>query len=578
MNQKNISHSVSPLWLKASLLGSAWASFEIILGSILHNLHFPLTGTLLSALGMCLLVAGHQFWNDRGILLRAGIICACMKSISPSALILGPMIGIALEAAILEMSVRLLGKNRFGYSIGAGLAVCTPFLQKIVNLIIDFGMNITVLYQKSYEFAAKNLGVHTIGAYDILWIFLVASFFLGAMFALFGMQIGKRVLELPASPSAIAINDSSLSFPEVESSQRFSLQLFLFHAIALPAFLFVQSTLHVIVIASVVTIYVVFALWRYHFMRKRFLSPKLWLWFFGVTVLAGMLLENSTNAHFGFSLHGLLTGITMTLRAVFVVSAFSCISIELRNPKVLDWFLRRGMHNIASSLTIAFAALPTLTSALGSQRAIMHHPSASLARVLRTAVEWLQYYHTQHIQNLPVCIVTGELHSGKTTFVLKLIEQLQQNRVRVGGIVAPGFWNTNERDGFNVIDVQTGKQLPLCRRDAKEFTEVIGPFKFDKEGLTFGAEALSPAKLEQCDLVVIDEVGLLELQGKGWKKSLDEIMSATSLPIIIVVRSSFVQRVCAQWLIHPTHVWNTSHSVEDAVKDVMRVVRKQNRR
>jgi len=29
------------IWLKAAMLGSLWASVEIILGSFLHNLHIP---------------------------------------------------------------------------------------------------------------------------------------------------------------------------------------------------------------------------------------------------------------------------------------------------------------------------------------------------------------------------------------------------------------------------------------------------------------------------------------------------------------------------------------------------------
>ena len=61
--------------------------------------------------------------RENGLIWRAGIICALMKSISPSAVILGPMTGILTEALLVELSVWLFGKNIFGYLIAGALAV-----------------------------------------------------------------------------------------------------------------------------------------------------------------------------------------------------------------------------------------------------------------------------------------------------------------------------------------------------------------------------------------------------------------------------------------------------------------------
>jgi len=51
VGDKNLPHpkvEVLPdIWLKAAMLGSLWASIEIILGSFLHNLHIPFSGTFL---------------------------------------------------------------------------------------------------------------------------------------------------------------------------------------------------------------------------------------------------------------------------------------------------------------------------------------------------------------------------------------------------------------------------------------------------------------------------------------------------------------------------------------------------
>ena len=50
--EKLIHKPLNPIWLKAAVVGSIWASIEIILGSFLHNLKIPLSGTILSFIAM----------------------------------------------------------------------------------------------------------------------------------------------------------------------------------------------------------------------------------------------------------------------------------------------------------------------------------------------------------------------------------------------------------------------------------------------------------------------------------------------------------------------------------------------
>ncbi len=108
--KKEISLPLETIWLKAAVVGGLWASVEIIVGSFLHNLRIPLSGSILAFFGVVLLIAFYKNWPDKGLIWRAGLICALMKSISPSAVILGPMIGIFLEALLLQLSITVLGE------------------------------------------------------------------------------------------------------------------------------------------------------------------------------------------------------------------------------------------------------------------------------------------------------------------------------------------------------------------------------------------------------------------------------------------------------------------------------------
>ena len=106
--------NTNDIWLKSAVIGSLWASFEIIIGSFFHNIHFPFAGTILTIIGVSILTAFGVVWNEKGFFWRAGLICALMKSISPSAILIGPMIGIFSEALIMELVLLIFGRNLFG--------------------------------------------------------------------------------------------------------------------------------------------------------------------------------------------------------------------------------------------------------------------------------------------------------------------------------------------------------------------------------------------------------------------------------------------------------------------------------
>src|SRR6056297_2951265 len=112
---------INTTWLKAGIIGSTWAAFEIIVGSFLHNLQIPFAGTMLSATSVFLLISFVQIWKEKGLLLRAGIICALMKSISPSAVIIGPMVGIFMEGFLIELFLLVLGRNAMGYVVAGAI-------------------------------------------------------------------------------------------------------------------------------------------------------------------------------------------------------------------------------------------------------------------------------------------------------------------------------------------------------------------------------------------------------------------------------------------------------------------------
>ncbi len=569
---KLIYKNLNPIWAKAALLGSTWGSIEIILGSFLHNLRVPFTGTILSAIGVALLVGGYSLWQKKGLIWRAGIVCALMKSISPSAVIIGPMIGILTEAIALELFIRISRGASIGVVIGSGVAVCLPFVQNMINLLIVYGLNIATLYLEAYKIAVKSLGIQSLNPYEALGLLLMLNALLGFCAAFLGIAIGKNAAANTLSSSPTAVQSPAFSLVQVNTSQRFSILMLIANIIFIPLMLLAINSLSLPWSSGLVGIYIVYIVTRYPTSWKRFLKPRIWIGLIAVTVLAGLLLGEITNKQSGWTWSGILIGLQMSLRAIFMVVAFNVVSIELRNPKIIGWVLQRGLGQLATAMEVAFDALPTLIASLGEQRNVLRHPVTSLSRLLLVAKQRLTELDLQESPFKRIFIVTGDRASGKTSLLMALTEEFRQRQRSVGGILSPSLQMDSVRIGYDVINIQTGERVPLCRNEPDGSGIKIGEWVFRDDGIRFGCAALDPSLLITCDLVIIDEVGPLELENKVWATSLDLLIASSPCPIILTVREHLIERVKYRWAFIPECVWKIDgNNSGELLKEIMEV-------
>jgi nucleoside-triphosphatase THEP1 len=531
-------------WQKAALLGSVWASLEIVVGSFLHNMTFPFTGTILSGLGIALLIAGHSLWKEKGIVWRAGLICAVMKSVSPSAVIFGPMIGIAAEAFIVEIAIRMLGANAFGYIIGGAIACTTPIIQKTIAYLFTYGMDVALLFGKLVEFASKSVKTTTLGPADVIAAVIGINLIWGGISGVIGMKVGKRAAIISESGQSKIPRSVQRSNILDDAGIHFSELLLAVHLLVLLFGLVFQSLFFLL--------YIPFCLYRYQQVRNKFRRWVFWVEIGTVSVLAGIVLGEFVLAN---RTTGILIGLQMFFRAVFVVSTFTAISVELRNPVILNYLFKRRMKNFSLAIDAAFGALPSIIDSLQQEKTFFRHPIDSLSRILS---------HTNEIykQQLPasnVFILSGEKGSGKTSLLLELLPELTVNKISTGGILQLGLWKEGTRYGYDLLNIESGTVVPLCRTDAPDSGITAGPFKFFPEAFRLGRTALSPSAVAKCDVVIIDEIGPLEFGGNGWADSLAEILQCYFGTIIIVVRSSSIDDIIKKFNISPIAIWSTAN-------------------
>lgn len=164
---------------------------------------------------------------------------------------------------------------------------------------------------------------------------------------------------------------------------------------------------------------------------------------------------------------------------------------------------------------------------------------------------------------------------GKTTVCQAVVELARRRGYRPGGVITPALHNSHgAKVGFEAMDVGSGERWPLARTDPLttlrpfDFAQGrlcsgrgsghrqelggprVGPYSFDPAALARALRVLRRAATAGCDLLMLDEIGPLELeQGQGFAPILELLPSAMeSRPtairnLLIVVRPAFLDQL-----------------------------------
>ena len=384
---------LKPIWLKAAVLGGLWASIEIIIGSFFHNMRLPFAGTILAANATVLMVAFYQVWPEKGLIWRAGLIAALMKSVSPSAIILGPMIGIMTEALIIEFFIRIFGNNFLSLTIAGALCVSSALMQKIVNLLIIYGFNIVKLYVDVFNYLARQLRMENADPWIPVFLAFGIYIFLGVFAVVTGLRIGKRAKTSVGDKSGFSIkNKTNSNFFALDPNQKFSVFLFVMHVLLIPAGLVWLNNTNILYGFIFVLIYTSFCILRYKRSLRRLKKPMFWGQLFLLTIIATIFWKGIDSNGFTFNKEGLFIGLEMNIRAIFVVIAFSSFGVELRNPVIRDFLFRKGFDKVYSALGLSFSALPVMIEAMPKPKKFLRHPIFSFSLMIVHAREWLDVF------------------------------------------------------------------------------------------------------------------------------------------------------------------------------------------
>jgi len=176
--------------------------------------------------------------------------------------------------------------------------------------------------------------------------------------------------------------------------------------------------------------------------------------------------------------------------------------------------------------------------------------------------------------NNKILFITGPQGGGKTTFVKELAALLEKSGFSTGGFIAEGYWENNLRSGFDIVEIGGSNKELLCNTIAGKGDEQFHRFFFKKKGLQFGNQILEKSAGKNL-VVIIDEVGALELEGRGLANAIEKLIENPPLAMIWTIRETIAERISARFDIIPDALWNINYTTPENVFKVFLKMSKQ---
>ena len=179
-------------WAYVTVFGTLWGGLELTLGTFLHVLHVPKTGFIMVALSAILLMAQRRIFPVRWSTLAAGVVAACIKSLSPGGIIAGPIFGILSEALIIELCLMLSQKSVITSMWASFVSLLWSQLQSVFKMWIYYGNDFISSIVKVVEKFLKIQWTAALG-WGLLGIAVLIVAVSGCACGLVGWQLGKKV-------------------------------------------------------------------------------------------------------------------------------------------------------------------------------------------------------------------------------------------------------------------------------------------------------------------------------------------------------------------------------------------------
>ena len=143
-------------------------------------------------------------------------------------------------------------------------------------------------------------------------------------------------------------------------------------------------------------------------------------------------------------------------------------------------------------------------------------------------------------------MLTGKGGCGKTTACWKALPGLRASGVRMAGFISPPLLDASgKKTGIEMLNLATGEHHTFARIVSRDQNPDVGVYRLEEDAIDWARSVLAAALFSDTDLLVIDEIGPLELKrGGGFAFALQPLADPERIPnAIVIVRQELVDEL-----------------------------------
>lgn len=142
-----------------------------------------------------------------------------------------------------------------------------------------------------------------------------------------------------------------------------------------------------------------------------------------------------------------------------------------------------------------------------------------------------------------VLVLTGPVHGGKTTFLESAVPVWTGRGLDCAGFLSPAVAGAAGTQGYDLLEIGTDRRRPYLRRQGPPGAERTGPFFFVPDALERARSIIRESG--PAGLLVVDEVGPLELAGGGLWPALRDALKRQDRTFLLVAREDILAGLAA---------------------------------
>jgi nucleoside-triphosphatase THEP1 len=146
-----------------------------------------------------------------------------------------------------------------------------------------------------------------------------------------------------------------------------------------------------------------------------------------------------------------------------------------------------------------------------------------------------------------ICI-TGEKDGGKTHLLYAVCSIIDLEGFSIGGMIQVPSLPNAEKMVYQLSDQHSGEIRTILDREKHDLWEPFKSFYLNQESFDWANNQIL-STYQDSDFLIFDEIGLLELEKKGFYDSFSKVLHTYKGRIIFNVRDKFLTQICKEFRI-----------------------------